>query len=182
MRGERSVEYFEQRHVDHTGRGVLIYLLWSGLASADCLVLTKVDQDQSRPNRCFFVPSLSSWVGGQKWQGGWEEVLKWFDFSLTQVLSKQLGMIPKPEWRTFWKCLSECHESWNIWKPISKCILELERSKFTARWIFPWWRVLGLGLRQVIIRAVGFLSIFTNGCTDRDDGTPRSQIEAASEA
>ena len=44
VRGERSVEYFEQRHVDHTGRGVLIYLLWSGLASADCLVLTKVDQ------------------------------------------------------------------------------------------------------------------------------------------
>ena len=87
VRGERSVEYFEQRHVDHTGRGVLIYLLWSGLASADCLVLTKVDQDQSRPNRCFFVPSLSSWVGGQKWQGGWEEVLKWFDFSLTQVLN-----------------------------------------------------------------------------------------------
>ena len=67
VRGERSVEYFEQRHVDHSGRGVLIYLLWSGLASADCLVLTKVDQDQSRPNRCFFVPSLSSWVGGQKW-------------------------------------------------------------------------------------------------------------------
>ena len=59
MRGERSVEDFEQRHVDHTGRGVLIYLLWSGLASADCLVLTKVDQDQSRPNRCFFVTSLS---------------------------------------------------------------------------------------------------------------------------
>lgn len=44
VRGERSVEYFEQRHVDHSGRGVLIYLLWSGLASADCLVLTKVDQ------------------------------------------------------------------------------------------------------------------------------------------
>ena len=35
VRGERSVEYFEQRHVDHSGRGVLIYLLWSGLASAD---------------------------------------------------------------------------------------------------------------------------------------------------